>query len=52
MGYHACTFASADDFLKSEQVYDTSCLITAVQMPGLSGIDLQSPEVIASPLFS
>ena len=41
MGYHACTFASADDFLKSEQVHDTSCLITDVQMPGLSGIDLQ-----------
>ena len=41
MGYHASTFASADDFLKSEQVHDTSCLITDVQMPGLSGIDLQ-----------
>ena len=33
--------ASADNFLKSEQVHDTSCLITDVQMPGLSGIDLQ-----------
>jgi len=41
LGYHAYTFASADDFLKSEQVHDTSCLITDVQMPGLSGIDLQ-----------
>jgi FixJ family two-component response regulator len=28
-------------FLKSEQVNDTSCLITDVQMPGLSGLDLQ-----------
>ena len=55
MGYHASTFASADEFLKSEQIQDTSCLITDVQMPGLSGLDLQdhlSPEVIASPLFS
>ena len=41
LGYHASTFASADEFLKSEQVHDTSCLITDVQMPGLSGIDLQ-----------
>ena len=41
LGYNASTFASADEFLKSEQVHDTSCLITNVQMPGLSGIDLQ-----------
>jgi FixJ family two-component response regulator len=41
LGYHASTFGSADDFLKSEQVHDTSCLITDVQMPGLSGVDLQ-----------
>ena len=41
LGYHASTFGSAGDFLKSEQVHDTSCLITDVQMPGLSGLDLQ-----------
>ena len=41
LGYNACTFASADEFLKSEYVHDTSCLITDLQMPGLSGIDLQ-----------
>jgi FixJ family two-component response regulator len=41
LGYHASKFALADEFLKSEQVHDTSCLITDVQMPGLSGIDLQ-----------
>jgi FixJ family two-component response regulator len=40
-GYHASTFGSAEEFLDSEQVDDTSCLITDVQMPGLSGIDLQ-----------
>ena len=40
-GYHASTFGSADEFLNSEQVDDTSCLITDVQMPGLSGIELQ-----------
>ena len=40
LGYHASTFASADEFLKSKQVHDTSCIITDVQMTGLSGIDL------------
>ena len=37
LGYNISTFGSADEFLKSEQVHDTSCLITDVQMPGLSG---------------
>ena len=41
LGYHASTFGSAEEFLNSGQVDDTSCLITDVQMPGLSGIDLQ-----------
>jgi FixJ family two-component response regulator len=41
LGYSASTFASAEEFLKSEQVGDTSCLITDVRMPGMSGIDLQ-----------
>ena len=33
---------SAEDFLESDRIEDTSCLITDVQMPGLSGIDLQN----------
>jgi FixJ family two-component response regulator len=41
LGHNVSTFASANEFLKSEQVHDTSCLITDVQMPGMSGIDLQ-----------
>ena len=41
LGYSASTFASAEAFLNSEQISDTSCLITDAQMPGLSGIDLQ-----------
>ena len=41
LDYHASTFVSAEEFLKSEQLHDTSCLITDVQLPGLSGIDLQ-----------
>src|SRR5450432_2633100 len=42
LGYQAMTFASAEEFLQSDSVDSTSCLITDVQMPGLSGIDLQS----------
>jgi FixJ family two-component response regulator len=41
LGYTATAFASAEDFLKSEQLSETACLISDVQMPGLSGIDLQ-----------
>jgi FixJ family two-component response regulator len=42
LGYRAATFASAEDFLQSDRMNDTSCLITDVQMPGLSGIELQN----------
>jgi len=41
LGYAAATFASAEDFLESDRVDDTSCLITDVQMPGLNGVELQ-----------
>jgi FixJ family two-component response regulator len=41
LGYEALTFASAEEFLESHRVSDTSCLITDLQMSGLSGIDLQ-----------
>jgi FixJ family two-component response regulator len=40
LGYQAAAFASAEEFLQSDSVDRTSCLITDVQMPGLSGIDL------------
>jgi FixJ family two-component response regulator len=42
LGYAVAMFASAEDFLESDRVDDTSCLITDVQMPGLSGVELQS----------
>jgi FixJ family two-component response regulator len=41
LGYRAATFASAEEFLQSDTLGTTGCLITDVQMPGLSGIDLQ-----------
>lgn len=42
LGYQATAFSCAEEFLQSEHVDDTSCLITDIKMPGLSGIDLQS----------
>jgi tungstate transport system substrate-binding protein len=41
LGYQTTTFESAEDFLKSSMVPDTACLITDLQMPGLSGLELQ-----------
>ena len=41
LGYNASTFGSAEEFINSEQVDDTSFLITDLHMPGLSGLDLQ-----------
>jgi FixJ family two-component response regulator len=42
LGYATTTFASAEEFLQSGRVYDTSCLISDIKMPGMSGIELQS----------
>ncbi len=41
-GFRAAAFESAEDFLKSGQLHDTSCLIVDVQMPGMNGLHLQS----------
>jgi FixJ family two-component response regulator len=40
-GHASATFASAEEFLTSGRLRDTACLITDVQMPGMSGVDLQ-----------
>lgn len=39
-GYVVHTFASAQEFLRSPDWNDTSCVITDVQMPLMTGIDL------------
>jgi FixJ family two-component response regulator len=41
LGMDANTFTSATQFLESGRVRDTSCVITDMQMPGLSGAELQ-----------
>src|SRR5215203_6737383 len=41
LSYTTVTFGSAEDFFTSEQVSTTSCIITDLRMPDLSGLDLQ-----------
>jgi FixJ family two-component response regulator len=41
LGYATATFASANEYLGSDILQDTKCLITDLNMPGMSGIDLQ-----------
>ena len=41
LGYRAVTFSSAEHFLRSDVIAKTTCLITELQMPGLSGVELQ-----------
>jgi FixJ family two-component response regulator len=42
MGFNATAFASAEEFLASDSVESTSCLVLDVQMPGMGGLRLQS----------
>jgi FixJ family two-component response regulator len=41
-GFRSAAFESAESFLSSGQLNDTSCLIVDVQMPGINGLQLQS----------
>jgi FixJ family two-component response regulator len=41
LGYAVLQFASAEAFLKSNQLRDADCLISDVQMPGVNGVELQ-----------
>jgi FixJ family two-component response regulator len=41
LGYRAATFPSAEDFLASSEIDATDCVIADIQMPGMSGLDLQ-----------
>ena len=41
MGFSVYAFASAQEFLSSPQLSETSCVIADVQMPGMTGVELQ-----------
>src|SRR4051812_18534841 len=41
LGHQARTYESPAHFLESGEVVDTAFLITDLQMPGMSGLDLQ-----------
>jgi FixJ family two-component response regulator len=42
LGYATAIFSSAEEFLQSGRVTDTSCVISDIKMPGMNGIELQS----------
>lgn len=41
LGHEARGFASAEEFLQSDAVDNSSCVISDIQMPGMSGIELK-----------
>ena len=47
LGYTAEAFPSAADFLASPLLTATACLVTDVQMPGMTGLELYSHLVAA-----
>ena len=49
VGLHAEVFASAEEFLHSESLLQTDCLITDVRMPGIDGLELQERLKVANP---
>ncbi len=40
-GFAVLAFSSADEFLVSDSVERTTCLVLDIAMPGMSGLDLQ-----------
>ncbi|WP_426237531.1 response regulator transcription factor [Pararhizobium sp. DWP1-1-3] len=39
-GIDVAAFSSAEDFLESEELQKTACLVTDIQLGGISGLDL------------
>jgi FixJ family two-component response regulator len=47
VGFSAAVFECAEEFLVSQDLPRTACLITDMQMPGMSGLDLHH-QLVAS----
>ncbi|HYW74234.1 MAG TPA: response regulator [Pyrinomonadaceae bacterium] len=41
LGFEVLSFESAEEFLKSHALVESACLILDVNLPGMSGVDLQ-----------
>ena len=52
MGYAAETFASAEEYLRSNRVADTACLISDIHMPDMNGFDVQASLLRVKPTIS
>jgi FixJ family two-component response regulator len=54
LGYDVNIFASAEAYLASDRAQETACIIVDVQMPGMTGIDLQkrlSDDGVSTPII-
>jgi len=50
-GFAPEIFSSAEEFLQSERLNETSCLITDLHLGGMSGLQLQSRLAASAPAF-
>ena len=41
VGFRAAAFESAEAFMQSGQLHETSCLMIDLQLPGINGLQLQ-----------
>jgi len=48
-GWHAETFTSAEEFIRSAREFAPSCLVLDISMPGLNGLDLQKRLAVERP---
>ena len=50
LGYTVAAFASGAEFLGSDRLHDSACLITDVRMPSMSGFELHDRLIAAGHL--
>lgn len=51
LGYEVCGYASALEFLDDKIAGDPGCMITDIQMPGMSGDELQAELIARGRIF-